>query len=363
MMTSDLLARTAHLRGAEPRTFLGARGLEHLARNVSCLRRQALGLAGIAPARAAALLDGDSRDRQSPFAIAAGNTFEDRLVGTGAAGLLDLYRRAGVLAPAHCKIVVIPHLSPGLAQAETRRLLRQKLDGDEDAANIIIKPRLVVPYAGRYEVVELDYLVAADDEPFYTVGEIKSYSDQDGKTSPAKVRASCRQTAVGVIALRAAVERLGADDAEKIIPPLADLVLKWRGSMRPSLRRHERLPEVGVITAHLQRAEDVLADVEAVLPPGAVVDDPATLRGIPHHYNPSCQEYCALAAICQAEALAHGDPILLGERPRDVLAAAGTITRALLLLAGAEPRPGAEHTLARRLRDADYLLEEALHAG
>src|SRR5262249_8600513 len=144
------------LRGGLPDEPLGARDLEHAARNPGCLRVQALTVVGLSPRTAVATIYREQpREGQSPFAIATGNTFEAQLAGAAPARLLTAYRDAGRFALADSKLLLLPQRAPGASpealrrrREETRVALRRKLAGEPGAPNLIVKPRLALSVAG-----------------------------------------------------------------------------------------------------------------------------------------------------------------------------------------------------------------------
>jgi hypothetical protein len=241
MSSADFLAR---LRGAHEAEEPGARGIERVARNPDCLRLRALTIAGFTPASAAAILGVPPNEGQSPFALAMGQRFEKRMFENGAANLFALYREEGLLAVNEAKFIAIDDFAPGASPralqkraGETRRLLDAKRRADPNAPNIIVKPRLSVDLVGVPHAIEPDYLVAADADVFYRVGELKSYPDRGGKTDPADIRSACRQAAVGVVGLRQALSTLGVSNPSDLAAPGADLVLRVTGLFMPTLSR------------------------------------------------------------------------------------------------------------------------------
>jgi hypothetical protein len=371
--------RLARLRGNLSAEAPGARGLERLARNPACLRLRALTLAGITPTAAAAEVYGEPvPEGQSPFAIGAGNRFERALFEDGCARLLELYRNRGRLGTDEGRgagaVVDVSRAVPGASpealarrRALTDRLLRAKLAEDRDAPVLVIKPRLTVTVLGTPYEVEPDALVGGRAEGCYRVVEIKSYPDRDGKTDPADVRGACRQAAVGVVALRQALARLGMEDTvvERLVPAAGDLVLRLAGSFVPTLRPMTLEGEVFSLARALESTAGDLAAVEAILAGiggAAALDCPEVLDAVPNHYVEGCREHCALAPRCKAEAAAKGDPALLGGPAREALAPAGSLGRALELLEGqgAAPRTPDEAALAERLREALAAYEEGV---
>lgn len=367
--------RLARLRGSLAAEEPGARGLERVARNPACQRLRALAMVGITPATAVAKVYGETpREGQSPFALAAGNRFERQLFEGGATRLLELYRRAGHLGPTEDKVVIVPDKMSGTGAAAmarrralTEHLLRLKLAGDPSAPNIIVKPRLIVHLLGVDHDIEPDVLVAADGDPFYRPGEVKSYPDRGGKTDPADVRGACRQAAVAVVGLRQALVRFGVGDPEPLAPARGDLILRVPGSYQPTLRPMTLQGEVYSVERAINEAPRDLDELERLLASiaaNATLDNPAVLDAIPNHYIETCREHCALVERCKQQAVARGDPVLLGSYAREELAAAGSISRTLELLDGRSPLTPQEHQLQVRLRDALLEYERAVsHAS
>jgi hypothetical protein len=361
--------RVARLRGALPAEEPGARGIERVARNPDCLRLRALTIAGIKPATAVAILGGADREGQSPFALTLGQRFERQLLQHGAANLLALYRDRGHLSPTEVKVAAIDELAPGAGAAarrrretETHRVLEAKLRGDPLAPNLIIKPRLLVSLVGVPHPIEPDFLIAADSDRFYRVGELKSYPDRGGKTDQSDIRSACRQAAVGVVGLRESLVQLGVHHPEQLATADADLVLRVTGLFLPTLHRQSIRGEVDSILRAIAEAPTNLDELEALLPPGASLDDPAVLASVPNHYRPSCKEHCGLWEQCRRQALTTRHPIVLGDLAAEKLAAAGSIDRALDLMTGAGPPPRnpAEAALGAELQAADALFRRAM---
>ncbi|MBL8806184.1 MAG: hypothetical protein JNN22_04990 [Rhodospirillales bacterium] len=361
--------RIIRLRGTLAPEEPGARGIERVARNPDCLRLRALTIVGIKPATAVKILGGVDREGQSPFALTLGQRFERQLIKNGAANLLALYRDQRHLTVAEAKVADIGELAPGSGAAarrrrerETRRALEAKLRGDPLAPNLIIKPRLTVSLVGVSHPIEPDYLVAADGEAFYRVGEIKSYPDRGGKTDQSDIRSACRQAAVGVIGLRQILDQLAVTNSEHLAVAEADLVLRVTGLFLPTLHRQSIKGEIDSVLRAIADAPTNLDELDAMLPHGVSLDNPAVLRSVPNHYRPSCKEHCGLWEQCRGQALAARHPIVLGDLAAEKLAAASSVDRALDLVnsTGAPPRNAAEAALGEELRAADTLLRRAI---
>lgn len=369
-MIGSVDSRISRLRGGQPPEEPGARGIERVARNPECLRLRAVTIAGITPATAAHKIFGlPDREGQSPFALTIGQRFERRLLDNGAAHLFTLYRDRGLLSVNDAKIAPIDEFAPGSSlrarrqrESETLRLIEAKLRGDRLAPNLILKPRLSVSLVGVRHPIEPDFLVASDVDPFYRVGELKSYPDRDGKTEPADVRGACRQAAVGVVGIRQALERLGAPNPSENAPATCDLILRVTGLFMPTLRQMAIAGEVDSINRAIAEAPTNLDELEAMLPAGATLDDPVTLAAVPNNYRPSCKEHCALWGHCRAEALSSSQPVVLGDLAAEQLAPAGSVERALDLLngTGQPPRNAGEAALAEQLRAAEQAFRRAI---
>ena len=367
MRNTDLLAR---LRGTHKAEEPGARGIERVARNPDCLRLRALTIAGFTPASAATILGVSPHEGQSPFALAMGKRFERRMLENGAANLFALYRDENLLSIQEAKIVAVDDLAPGSSpralrrrEQETRHLLQVKQQGDPRAANLILKPRLLVNLVGVSHAVEPDFLVAADADPFYRVGELKSYPDRGGKTNTADIRSACRQAAVGVVGLRQALRASGSNNPSVIALPGADLVLRVTGLFMPTLNRMTITGEVDSIERAIDEAPTSLDELEAMLPSDSSLDDAAVISQVPNNYRPSCKEHCAMWQHCRAQALEQRHPVILGDQAAELLAPAGSIDRALELMRGVPPRNAAEATLADKLRTADHVFRRAMGDG
>jgi hypothetical protein len=367
MSNTDFLAR---LRGAHEAEEPGARGIERVARNPDCLRLRALTIAGFTPASATMILGVPPNEGQSPFALAMGQRFEKRMLENGAANLFTLYRDKNLLSAHEAKIVAVDDLAPGSSpkalrrrEQETRRLLQAKHQGDPKAANLILKPRLLVRLVGVPHAVEPDFLVAPDASPFYRVGELKSYPDRGGKTDPADIRSACRQAAVGVVGLRQTLQTFGVNNPSATALPRADLVLRVTGLFMPTLSCMAIEGEVDSIERAIGEAPTNLEELEGMLPSDASLDDASVISQVPNNYRPSCKEYCAMWQHCRAQALEQRHPVILGDRAAEKLAPAGSIDRALEMMRGAPPRNAAEAALAEELRTADQVLRSAVGHG
>jgi hypothetical protein len=213
---------------------------------------------------------------------------------------------------------------------------------------------MLVQLLGIGHAIEPDVLVAADADRFYRPIEIKSYPDRAGKTDPADVRSACRQAAVAVVALRGAARALHLPDVDLAVPSAGDLVLRVPGGMSATLRAMTLRSEVASLERAIGEAPRNLEELEAMLAPGATLDNPLVLDQIPTSYRTSCKEHCGMAGKCKQQASAAGEPAIIGDTARELLAPAGTISRALDLMngRGAPPRTAEELALAEQLQEA-----------
>jgi hypothetical protein len=301
-----------------------------------------------------------AKEGMSLFALQRGTRFERHLLENGAARLLDLYRNSGRLTVTESKVVNVEDLAPGIRpvdlqrrRTETRRLFEAKLANDASAPNVIIKPRIPVGLLGVGHDVEPDVLVAADRDRFYQPAEIKSYPDRAGKTDPSDLRSIRRQAAVGVVALRQALEAMGRG-ADSLVAASGDLVLVRPQSFTPTLHPSLLRGEVDSIQRALAVAPASLEEVADIVGSGASLDRRQILDAIPNAYRQNCREHCALAPVCKTQALREGNPSLLGDEAREELAVARSLGRAIELMNGngLPPRNDEERVLRNRLDGA-----------
>ena len=358
-------ARLARLRGGLASVEVGARGIESLARNAGCTRLRAIIVAGLTPSEVIKFVYQGDPDAMSPFAMVVSQSYERRLLGNSGASLLTAYREKGLLTQSEVKIADVADIADGdgpVARArrvlETQRLIDLKLSGDPRAPNLILNPRLPLELVGVTHPVELAYLVASDAEPFYRVGVIKSYADRGGKTDTSDIRSACREAAVGTLCLQQHVGGRGGDS--HLAGDRIDMVLRAPGSFQPRLFPAMRAQsELASLMRALSAAPADLDEIERILPAGATLADPRMIERLPNNYCSACKEHCALWERCRAQALAAGQPIILGDLAAEQLAAAGSISRAIDLLdgRGRPPDNEAEAALSADLRAAAQLLD------
>jgi hypothetical protein len=351
----------------------GARGIEHVARNPRCVLLRAVTMAGASPARVMTnVIMSPAREGQSPFAIAQGVRFEQSLLANGAAELFTLYRSAGRLTAQDVRVLNIAEQVPGSSPAAllrrkilTRRAVRMKLEGDPLAPNLIIKPRLDVTVLGVSYEVEPDVFVGSAQAAFYTLAEMKSYPDRGGKTDPADIRSACRQSAVGVYALRELLTGLSVADPVLYVPAVADLILRKPGSMCPTLHSQPIQGEYTSVAHILMTPPQDIPALEGLLhdiSPTATLSDRAVIDALAINYMPNCRDHCPLFDYCKMRALHAGDPGVIDLQAREVLAPAGDLRRGYALIGNtvASYHSPEEQELAQHLREAHGGWKEAL---
>jgi hypothetical protein len=350
------------LRGTLLQKGPGARGIEHAARNPQCTRLTALLLAGVRPNIAMKEVFGEEpQEALSPFAFAIGNQVERAFLKDDAVLLRDLYQKANRLNGSGFRVATITEANGGAsALQQTQNFLQQKLSGDPEAPNLIIKPRFLLSIASEEYEVEPDALIASDKDTFYRPIEIKSYADRGGKTDPAAVRGACRQLAVGVVALQKALESLGVSKPARLTPAIGDLILRASGSTKPTLREMLLRGEVFSLQRFLRSLPKELAELLSKLPGSGSLADAKVLESIPNNYRADCREFCALAPRCKQQAFACGSLSILGESAKDSLSAAGNLGRVIELLRHeGVARSSEEEKLVERLREVALTLKEA----
>jgi hypothetical protein len=347
-------------RGALPHERPDARAMERLARNPKCTRLRAMIAAGVSPATLAEqVLNISPAEGQSPLALAAGETFDRQLADNDYSAIFARFQDQGLLTATECKVRVIPDEARTSEEQVrlTRELLRQRYEDPAAAPNLLIKPRLEMPIAGIATRVEPDFAVAPDSQRAFDVGEVKSFSDYGPEIPGSKLTGTLRQAAVGVVFLRDELGRLvpGAA-ADTLVADCAHVILKRPGSAQPTLSTMRIAREIATVTVAMAELAANIVDLDSLLE--GTLDDPATIKALPAHYEAACREHCPLTPWCKAEALRDSNPAVLGNPMREALHAAGTISRAIELAHGAKPRTPDERELADVLREMQKAYEE-----
>lgn len=299
---------------------------------------------------------------QSPFAIARGNRFEAGLFVEEAERLRAALERKGCLPSGSIGFLDLRlKLNGGNRVASVDQALREtdewlrKIAADAAAAeSIVAAPMIKIPKGvilpeALLIIDAVTVTAAADGRARVTVGEVKVFPDRGGHTDPGQLASARAQAGVYEHAMRLAVDALGlADDID--IAPHGFLVFTWPGSNSPSIRANEDLTYQAIRAERgFDRLEQVALGV--VRDDDFSADNPALIqRVLDAHtdYSEACLSFCDLAPRCHARALDADDAIILGGEVARFLGES-TITRALELMAGAEPADDREADLQRQL--------------
>jgi hypothetical protein len=344
---NDTEARLARLRGhVLPRSHT-ARTIAALASNPGCARRAILDAAGADKQRIAAYTGFPAPFGQSSFALARGTAFEAQVKANGAAELLTLLReRLGLPIPeAHYDDLseVGGNTSLDVRYSKTRSLLARAATADMAWGTMFDHPLLRLEVGGRHAFLEPD-LIAFQLHGTFRVVEIKSFAIIDGQADPDKVAAAAIQSAVYVLALRAALAEIG-------LPPESVgnetiLVCPENFSNRPVATFLDVRKQLTVLRRQLSRV-DRIDDLLDVLPPSLTFDLDPDVGGVPQRnpsdlagairqvdaaYAPECLSACEMCYFCRDEA--GGCTAALGRDTREELGGVEHVATVLRLASG-----------------------------
>jgi hypothetical protein len=358
---NPLLSRRGSLVAAEP----GARGLEHMARNQSCVRLAALTLAAVSPAEVAEKVYGQSASEGlSPFAIRRGERFELALEADQCKRLFHLYSEAGRLRDSENVWQDISALYPGISalDLEKRRVASSKLIADRAAGvkglpNIVLKPRLLLEVMGHGHPCEPDALVARDEDTEWQIVEIKSYADRAALTDAIKTGSACRQAAVGHLALQSTYAQLGikVDHNE----PQADLIFAKPGTNWPTLNTMSLTGEIENLSHAFSHSAEMASQILEII--GASdLDSQEVLQSLPSNPCSGCADHCPLWDDCRGEIIRSGSSSLLGDSAEELLSGVELLSQAANLRdLGSDPDPDL-NLLAQLLSASDQAYQRAL---
>lgn len=362
MTAMDLLFQ---FRGAFPSTNPNARRVASALEAPGCHRRTVLDASAVDLDKLGALITGEQRDRQSPFAITRGNKFEASVTDNGMAVLLALARehlglsipeaRQKDLSAAAVKLE-FPGLTPsGLNERRTlitRQYVQQMLSVPNAAVNLLRHPMTSIDFGGRSVFLEQDALAFVADGRIH-VTEIKSFACIDGQADPEKASATVRQAAVYVLSLQNLVESLGSsrdavDTRVLIVLPqnlsfrATGIVVNVEMQVRRLRRQLAAVPRVidilnGVPPGiKLPAAPTAGASVHEVEAASALARE--ALSHIPPRFGDGCVA-CPLFKACREEALNQRLVARLGNAVAGLCGDVTTINAALALSTGMR-RPG-----------------------
>ncbi len=335
---------------------------EQWAKNPTCDANTLSAVHNIRLDKAAEAAGFDATYGQSPFAIARGNRFEAGLFFDDAESLRAALERKGCLPEGSSGYLDLRlKLNGGTrvvsvdeAIRDTEDWLKRIVSNPASVESIVAAPMIKIPRGvilpEALLIVDVVTVTTTDDGRVrITVGEIKVFPDRGGHTDPQQLASARAQAGVYLHAFRLVAASLGLLDQCEITNH-GFLVFTWPGSNSPSIRANEDL------TYQAIRAERGFGRLEQVAL-GVVRDDdfaadnPTLIQRVldaPTDYAESCLSFCDLAPRCHARALAVDDSIVLGNEVARLLGGT-TMTRALELMAGAEPANDRETDLQRQL--------------
>jgi hypothetical protein len=234
-------------------------------------------------------------DPVSPLAEVEGYRFQQRVLAKGAARLREAAKAAG-LAPLdraigdgnddafRCITIDAADAVGGDPLVETQEWLHK------DGTGIVLlgEAHLHLLVGRVTHTIRPDLLVGDLSTGLWRVGEIKSYLDRGGKTTPAGVAAACRQMAVAVVSLSRVL-------GEGRVAAEGDLVLRARRSGGVSMHRMDLSGEIRIVKRFLAEAADLGRNTP--LAPPASIDD--VLR-IPCQLDATCVTSCDMLPVCAA---------------------------------------------------------------
>jgi hypothetical protein len=302
---------------------------------------------------------------QSPFAIARGDRFERGLFQEDRRLLSGLIS-VGLLPKGTSNFVDLRQKSAGgpksinvdQAIAATRDLIKT-LNVDSPPA-LVAAPTIKIPRGVMLPeaVLIIDALIirpTSDGKLELIVGEVKTYPDRGGYTSPSEPAVARAQAGIYVHALDIVVSEMSLESVLSVSTS-GFLVLSKPGTNQPSIRPNE---DFRYQAERAKRGFDLLEAAALAMPEGYWADlDKATpqelvtaIQNASTDYKESCLSFCDRAPTCRAGAVERGDPIILGEETRRMLGSI-TILRALELIDGATPLNETEKDLVARLEVA-----------
>lgn len=297
---------------------------------------------------------------QSPFAITRGLQFEAWLYKDNAKVFRESLIKSGLLTENDSGFEDLRLTMNGgkrikkVEQAieESTKLLR-KLSEDEkfETPSIIAGLALRIPKGVMLPeatlIIDATLITKENNSYLVTVGEIKVFPDRGGHTDPSEIATARAQAGVYQHALSLTVNDMNLKKPLKINQK-GFLVFTWPGSNSPVIRPNEDLRYQAL------RAEQGFEQLDGIatnLIKNAPKDIKDHFDWVAHSrtdYRESCWNFCDLAARCQDMAIAEDRAIVLGREAARTLGTV-TITRAIALMEGAEPKTEFEKSLASQL--------------
>lgn len=371
-MDSHLKRLLTQVRGALPGGRANARTVAALTHNPGCTRRRVIDAAGIRAPVLAKRAGYEPTSGQSPFAIASGTMFEWRLKqGNNYEPLLSVLREHFGFDAAQPRVLDINEGSGAVGSEawltdrarRTDQALGAMARGDQDAPNIVDHPVLTFELAGVPMYLEPDALAFRIAGKLEVV-EIKSYAVIDGQADPSKVAATAGQSAVYVLALRAAMERLSLDP--DLVAWSVVLIAPRNFSRQPTAHRipiRKKAAAISRVLKSVPNTVEVLDRLPSEFTLGLDPSDPdcaartaAAVTLLPSVYVPECLSSCDMAEFCRAEAVARDEVGRIGRPVRDAVAGVDALADVLRLARGGSAEADV------RLSDVAHALEVAARA-
>lgn len=369
------------MRGTLTPARANARSVAALTENPGCTRRRVIEAAGVRSYELADRLGHPVTRGQSPFAIASGNMFERRLkqftkyelLAEAVAPFVDLPDGDLRVIDASKVSGVAPFTDAWFAKRAvvTDEALAAIASGDPESPHLVDHPVLKYEVAGAVANLEPDALALKAKTGLQLV-EIKSFPIIDEQADPEKLAAMAGQSAVYLLALRAALERLGFDPdildwSVVLVAPrnFGRTPTAHRVPLTKKARALQRvigaIPEVGDLLAHLPNG--LTFDVD---PDGKLGDEERrkrldfAVRQLPMLYVPDCLASCDMARYCRHRAIDDDDPSRLGREARDSLAGVHSLATALRIArGGSTDDDGAPPDVVSALQSAHAALTRA----
>jgi hypothetical protein len=343
------------------------RRLDQFVANPSCAANVLSAVHDVPMDQVAAQVGAFVKFGQSPFAIARGLRFERLLFEDGAARLRAALIHAQVL-PAGSEGLLdlrlqrhggpLPHLEASRARFEELLVRAATADdaGRRALPSLIAAPALVIPGKailpdGTFAVDVVTLHAAPRPAPIVLrIGEIKVYPDRGGFTDPLELATTRAQAGLYLHALELALRSYGAWPA---VQAASDgfLVLTRTGSNHPSVRAGEDLRfQSERADRAFERLRQVAAQTLPLDAPGEKQVPPSRLESVldaPKAYGEACISFCELADHCHRQAVAEGEPAVLGQAAARLLGPVN-LERAAALLHGAPALDAAEEDFLRR---------------
>lgn len=342
------------------------RRFEQWARNPDCEANTLSALLDVPMAEVARAEGLAPTTGQSPMALIRGQQFEAQLLRDDAARLRGELEQAGVLPTGSSGLLDLrmrrnggPMKNLDEAREETSAFLHQLAEaspGAHQGVTLVAGATISVPGGAMLPeaLLVLDLLAVTRDagapSPTLVIGEIKVYPDRGGDTDRLELATARAQAGIYLHGLRAVLDDLGLGTRIRV-SGRGFLVLTRPGSNRPSVRAGEELE------FQARRAERGLVQLRAVAARMEAAHGRAPEHRLPvvrtgsTCWTERCPSFCDRAQGCRAQAMAAGDPSVLGD---DVARFVGPIDlgRVRELVGGAPPRTPAEQEMVARYQAA-----------